>query len=373
MSEISASDPLCGPYEDDLERVRRRLAEDAEKPAGHPVPSSAEALLTLAEERRDAIVESLRRGQQGVSVRDNKTFARFFRGEIPGCFPLPNLERLWNAAYALGLPDVPPWAGEPDDSPSALERLGVLIGWLRSKQQPSPAVVSPAVLEGQLPANEAGADLAVFLKANPSASEDEAAAAMEWSLDRLRKSDVWQEHRNDCLRGFYRDNPGAKHEDAAAFLEIGRSTLSGMSAYKEEVARRDQSKPPSPAMKRGNISERQLARLEAGKPRVNDPKRDALHAAHYTEDGGAASDPDAFRSLLLNVFDGVNETAGEYRRILNRLNTERLEQLKTFLKGKADPNSLDSVRMFAENFLDLMKQAERGDPRSVRAFAEYVS
>lgn len=315
----------------------------------------------LAEERRDAILASIQRHEQGVSVRDSRTFARFLRGEMPShYFPLPNLERLWNAAYVLGLPNVPPWAGEPDDSPAALERLGSLIGWLRSKRQSASA-------------GEGDADLDAFLKANPAASEDEAAAAVKFSVDRLRKSDAWQEHRNSRLRQFYQDNPRVKHEDAAAFLGIGRSTLSGMSAYKEEVARRDQSEPPSLAMKRGNISEKQLARLEAGKPLVNDPKRDALHAAHYTEGGGAASDLNAFRSLLLNLFDGMNETDAEYRRIVNKIGAESLEQLRTFLKKKANPNSPEIVRALAENFLDLMKQAERGERDSVRAFAEYVS
>lgn len=151
------------------------------------IPASSEELLALAEERRDAILASIQRHERGVSVRDNQTFARFLRGVMPGYFPLPNLERLWNAAYVLGLPEVPPWAGEPDDSPSALERLGVLIGWLR------------ALSASAAPAESQTLDDAVrkFLAGNPGASIRRARDALGASQGAIHKTDAW---RNEMKR-----------------------------------------------------------------------------------------------------------------------------------------------------------------------------
>lgn len=340
--------PYGIPTDEEIQRERERRRKNVTEPApegemARCVPASAERLLTLAVERREAILESLRRGEQGVPVRDTRTFARFLRGELTGCFPLPNLERLWNAAHALGLPEVPPWPGEADDSPSAVERLGVLIEWLRKQQTASGE---------QTPPGDGDAALAVFLTANPTASEDEAAAAAQWTLDRLRKSDVWREHRNNRLRDFYQEHPDAKHTDAAEFMGVARATLSGMSAYQEEEDRRKRNKPPAPARKRGNLSEDRIRQLKATGPRPNDPRRDALHAENYTADGGGLRDLYAFRELLQNLFNGINETDEEYRKIVKRLGSEQIEQLRMYLRENADREEPESFRLIAEQWLD---------------------
>jgi hypothetical protein len=189
----------------------------------------------------------LRQTQQGVSVRENNTFARFLRGEMPSYyFPLPNLEPLWNAAYALELPEVPPWPGEPDDSPSALEHLSVLIGWLRSKQHPAPATAAPA----STPTEEGGA-LASYLSSHPDATEDETLDAVNaallagikaWSLDKLRKYPLWKAHVNQRIGTFMDANPDATVKQIADAVGYSPSTVHGSDAYRQRRPAREERK-----------------------------------------------------------------------------------------------------------------------------------
>jgi hypothetical protein len=114
--------------------VRRRKSQSAQLDCcNSAVANSVEVLLAFAESRRNAIVQYLQSGQRGIGVQAIKAIASFHRGETPHGFPPPRLEWLWNSARALGLPNVPPWPGEPADCPSALDRLDILIVWLRQQ------------------------------------------------------------------------------------------------------------------------------------------------------------------------------------------------------------------------------------------------
>jgi hypothetical protein len=128
-------------------------------PPAPPLLDTPEKILSRCEAIQEQQAKSAREAARGVRTDAPEDFAAFLRGERGDAYPLPTLEPLWMAAYALKLGNVPPWRGEPQSGPEAIEALNALADWCRrqisgptgdrSPAPPPPEDVPRVVLRGR--------------------------------------------------------------------------------------------------------------------------------------------------------------------------------------------------------------------------------
>lgn len=161
------------------------------------------------------------------------------------------------------------------------------------------------------------------------------------------------------LRPFLAEHPDAKAEQAAEFL--GLSSKARLSELKlpcwlEHVARKQGEKLP-PKTQRVPWP-KDLDKLLVDGPRrlPSDPVRDKLHEDAYGKGGDGFSDPETFRSKLLDIFHNETETSEEYRAAINRLKTSDLSALIAFVKQALGEiptyEQEDDIRSYVEHWLD---------------------
>lgn len=110
-----------------------------------PPPSTPTALLAECERHRGRIVDAMREGQTRFYPGTDANFLAALKGKISG-FVFPPLGRLFDAAVALDLGDVPPLPCEPRTGRDAVALLDALIDWCRTKQETPAADTKPIAL-----------------------------------------------------------------------------------------------------------------------------------------------------------------------------------------------------------------------------------
>lgn len=323
--------------------------EDNQKSADaaplNPFPATLAELLTECQEHRRRIVDAMRQGQQFYPCT-NASFAAIVKGTAHG-FLLPSMRRLINAAIVLDLGNVPAFAGEPQTEQEAVAVLDALISSCQLKQQPA----------SECRNTQENGILVDYLSKHPDAAEDDTLNAMNaalppnatsWTLVGLRKNRTWREHVERRIGEYMDKNPDASLERIGKNVGYAKSTVSKSAAYQACKEKRKADKLPSKVKVRGNLSDKQLACLESGKQLPRDPARDALHAESNVADGNALTDPNAFRSLLLNIF----EDDSEYRGKVNRLNNKQLPELAQHVKDTIDPDNAELLRLTVEQWLE---------------------
>jgi hypothetical protein len=90
------------------------------------------------EDQRAFLLELTKNSRRGVRVDTTRQHKAFLKGGLmkfrEDVYVLPRLELFWNAAYALGLENVPPWRGEPKSGARALEMIDALARCCKAKQ-----------------------------------------------------------------------------------------------------------------------------------------------------------------------------------------------------------------------------------------------
>jgi hypothetical protein len=199
--------------------------------------------------------------------------------------------------------------------------------------------------------------LADYLSKHSDAREVDALSAVnealptgvkQWTLVGLRKNGIWREHVERRIGEYMDTNPDASLKRIGKNVGLAKSTVSTSEAYQARKEKRKADKLPSKGKARGNLTDKQLAGIESGKQLPRDPARDALHADAYSADGDVHTDPNAFRSLLLNIF----EDGSEYREKVHRLSKVLLTELIQHVKDKIDPGKAELLRLTVEQWLD---------------------
>lgn len=136
---MSADSPI--PTDEQIEREharRRRLASSP--PFRNPLPATVAELLAECEKHRAPLVAAMRDGNLAGPLTG-----------FPKALFIPPFERLWQAATALDMPDVPPFPGKPVTALECVAALDTLRVWCQSKQQ-RPTSASPEPSSEQPPA-----------------------------------------------------------------------------------------------------------------------------------------------------------------------------------------------------------------------------
>jgi hypothetical protein len=98
-------------------------------------------LLSECERIRKHQVKLSQESARGVRIDTSGAWAAYLCDEdgLEDVYPLPDLEPLWNAMWALNLGGEPPWLGEPQTGPETFEALDTLMDWCRQHSASPPA------------------------------------------------------------------------------------------------------------------------------------------------------------------------------------------------------------------------------------------
>lgn len=103
-------------------------------PPSNALPSTPDALRTECEMQRVRIIEAMRQGQRFYPCT-NANFAALLKGNTHGHL-LPSFERLWHAATALDIKNLPSYPGEPQTALEAVADLDSLLAVLAAPTPP---------------------------------------------------------------------------------------------------------------------------------------------------------------------------------------------------------------------------------------------
>lgn len=127
------------PADGEIEREReRRECADKKSAAAMPLnppPSTLAALLLECERHRVHILTAMKEGHEFYAYT-GANFAALLTGHKTG-YLLPPFSRLFNAAVALDLGEVPAFTSEPQTGRDAVALLDALIQWCKAKQNPA--------------------------------------------------------------------------------------------------------------------------------------------------------------------------------------------------------------------------------------------
>jgi hypothetical protein len=129
---------------------RRQIVPESD-PKPRTMLDTREGVLARVEECLAALRKAAKTAGYGPGVRvDNpRDLAAWCRDELKGEYLLPSIESLWLAAEGLNLQgvQVPPFSGEPQTTPDAIQALVNVAQYLRDAAEPPQA--NPSVPEGE--------------------------------------------------------------------------------------------------------------------------------------------------------------------------------------------------------------------------------